>query len=612
MPKIRQIKIKNFRSVREFECATTDLTIIVGNNDSGKSNILRALNLFFNGETNPGMSYNFDDDFNRYAETRAKKAKEIEIELRMELPEAYRENNGDLISWAKWWRVDGIVADDQLKGIRREKKKRGEGFIETEFELPSRSRVRPLLNRIQFEYVPAVRSSEFFRGLRGRIFKVIAQASEPIVRGSSGQFEKVIGEVVGDLLSDIATELKDDARLQLPNDLTALFESLDFLSGEKSIALDSRGDGIKARYIPLILKFIADKSKVARGISPTFIWAYEEPENNLEFRSAQALATAFKKLARDDFSQVILTTHSPIFYNMHQDDGETGVCSAYHVSNTGSDTGTLAASVREATVSLDESMGTMAIVAPHIKVAQQALLDVNSQVDDLRRKLAALNRDNLPTLFVEGATEYLIFGELLKRYRPERGARMFMAEPPTRAGANYVTNMLRSWEYRMKHIPTADRRRAAGIVDADSEGVAAAKRFEEDTRGRNYVEVVAIRAPEHLVGAVELGIEIPICFEELWPKDAWDDALRRRWLADRPKKGLIGARLTERLAEDDVRLSDLIEDDWKIYLEKNVSPEVGVKTQWAQHMIKTSERDLAIFASEHLKLLDRALDSLKV
>lgn len=63
-----------------------------------------------------------------------------------------------------------------------------------------------------------------------------------------------------------------------------LFGSLDFLS-EMQISLNERGDGIKARHIPIILKFIAEKTKTlqARGNPPyTFIWGYEEPENNLE------------------------------------------------------------------------------------------------------------------------------------------------------------------------------------------------------------------------------------------------------------------------------------------------------------------------------------------
>lgn len=59
---IRLIRIENFRSIRSLEADLSRFAIFVGKNDSGKSNILRALNLFFNGYTNPGTEFSFDED----------------------------------------------------------------------------------------------------------------------------------------------------------------------------------------------------------------------------------------------------------------------------------------------------------------------------------------------------------------------------------------------------------------------------------------------------------------------------------------------------------------------------------------------------------------------
>ena len=81
MPKIRTIAIQNFRSIRRIDIDATDLTIVVGDNDCGKSNVLRALNLFFNGETNPGETFSFSEDYNRFSQPPARKAKEITIDL---------------------------------------------------------------------------------------------------------------------------------------------------------------------------------------------------------------------------------------------------------------------------------------------------------------------------------------------------------------------------------------------------------------------------------------------------------------------------------------------------------------------------------------------------
>jgi predicted ATP-dependent endonuclease of OLD family len=614
MPKIRRIKIEGFRSIIELDMHATDLTVIVGDNDSGKSNVLRALNLFFNGQTNPNSPFIFANDYSRYTEPRAKKASEIAVELRLELPESYRQNNGDQILWRKRWRADGLQAHIEMLGIRFQKKKRGSGFIEEIFDLPSRSRVPALLNRIQFEYVPAVRGADFFRSLRGRIFEVIAQASESVVRESSGQFETVIGDAVSGLLESISLELKDNSKLRLPNDLTSIFESLDFLNGEKSISLDSRGDGIKARYIPLILKFIAEKSRESSGLSPTFIWAYEEPENNLEFRRAQALADSFKKLAQDEFSQVILTTHSPVFYNMHLHVDNAGICTAYHLSHTTPAVGTKANSAREANVSLDESMGAMAIIAPHIQAAQDALAEASNQAEDLRKKLEALNPNNRPTLFVEGVTEYLVFKALLERFRPDKAPLIFIAEPPPRAGANYVANMLRSWEYRFKHMPADTRVRAHGIVDADGEGEGSIKRIGDELKTFKTVSLAKLPIPDHLAAAKALGVDLPICFEEMWPEARWAEAKANSWLVDRPKKGLIGEVLATRLAEENCPLGDLIDNSWKVFFDCCVDGnfQAHAKVAWATHMVGLSDNDLELSAAELLKVLDAALLKLAV
>ncbi len=614
MPKIRRISIRNFRSIIDLTMDATDLTVIVGDNDCGKSNVLRALNLFFNGETNPNSTFNFSDDYNRFAEAKAKRAPEFEVEIDLELPPTYRKNNGDLIRWRKRWRADGLQAEDEYWGIRLEKRKRGNGFNEVVVDIDGRSRVPSLLSRIQFEYVPAVRSADFFQTLRGRIFQVIANASEQAVRQSSGQLEEAISNAVSGLLQDIDAELNDASRLSLPNDLTPLFRSLDFLAGEKSISLDSRGDGIKARYIPLILKFIAERSRETAGIAPTFIWAYEEPENNLEFRRAQSLADAFYKLAEDELSQVLLTTHSPVFYNMHKDDNGRGLCSAYHLTKDGANGGTEARSAAEASVSLDESMGAMAIIAPHIEAAQSALAEAALQAADLRAKLEQFNQANLPTLFVEGKTDYLVFRRLLQLFRPEQAEQVFVAEPPARAGANYVTNMLRSWEFRTKHLPSQQRRSAVGIIDADAEGNGAYERFDREEMAWKHVSLSRLAQPPHLAAACELGVTVPVCLEELWPPQVWDYAEQQGWLTARQKKGLFSEPLLQRLAVEDERLSDLLDDAWRIYFERRVNDAQGstAKSDWADYIVGLPKAQLEPIAVSHLEVLDAVLQKLGV
>lgn len=62
--KIRKIEIFNFRPIKNITLKPSALSILVGNNDIGKSNILRALNLFFNAKTNEDEPFDFQIDHN--------------------------------------------------------------------------------------------------------------------------------------------------------------------------------------------------------------------------------------------------------------------------------------------------------------------------------------------------------------------------------------------------------------------------------------------------------------------------------------------------------------------------------------------------------------------
>ncbi|MDP3400286.1 MAG: AAA family ATPase, partial [Brevundimonas sp.] len=65
MKLIRRIEISYLRSLYTAVLDRPgDMNVVFGRNDSGKSNLLRALNLFFNEETEPGRGeIDFDLDF---------------------------------------------------------------------------------------------------------------------------------------------------------------------------------------------------------------------------------------------------------------------------------------------------------------------------------------------------------------------------------------------------------------------------------------------------------------------------------------------------------------------------------------------------------------------
>lgn len=75
---IKQIEITNFRSIKHTIIDCSSYNLFCGQNDVGKSNVLKALNLFFNQETDFQTPFNFFTDYNKYALAEAQSSKKRE------------------------------------------------------------------------------------------------------------------------------------------------------------------------------------------------------------------------------------------------------------------------------------------------------------------------------------------------------------------------------------------------------------------------------------------------------------------------------------------------------------------------------------------------------
>ncbi len=562
---ITQIEIRNFRSARNLSIAPDRFAVLVGKNDSGKSNVLRALNLFFNDETDTGEELNFDIDHNIFNQPN-RRAKQISITLHIALPHTYHDTNGEYIVWEKRWRADGLVHDEYYGG-RDEQGRRG--AIKTEWvEIPDKSNVHGLLRNINFVYVPAIKDFEYFSQLRASIYDVIAEIADQEFRDKSEGFERAISLQLNDLTSEIAKSLGFQSRLALPRDLSHIFESLDFLSEDQSISLSSRGDGIKARHIPLILKFMADKKRSlqVQGAPPhSFIWGYEEPENNLEFASCVQLADQFLGFIAGGVSQVFLTTHSPVFYNLrdrHADENDP--ISSHHIFCESADEGTRESS--EAT-DLDDRMGTTAVFARFAREFEERVREREAARAEAERLAEADKRK----LFVEGPSDRDVIGKALKVFAPDHADQVDIETAENGAGHGYVIDRLMGWAAVAKHTP--DTPRAAGLVDRDSDARAAANEWNGGPRNTQFAKCMRLRAPEHLYPVLDAGFEVPVVLETLYDRRAWEWAEQKGYLADRPLLKSVPDELANRLLNQETTLSDNLHADWEIYVRRQFKQE---------------------------------------
>lgn len=142
---IDRIDVNYFRSVYSVSLTNCrDVNVITGSNDSGKSNLLKALNLFFNGETEPHEDLDFLRDLNRDREHEARAAKG-----RMTIWMKVHFNN--FLGWdslppqfaiKRTWNRYALTAVDSVPD-----------------DIPATT-IGRFLNKIRYHYVPAVRSRD--------------------------------------------------------------------------------------------------------------------------------------------------------------------------------------------------------------------------------------------------------------------------------------------------------------------------------------------------------------------------------------------------------------------------------------------------------------------
>ena len=356
MDLIEKIEIKSFRSFGNRKKNKTqiinlkDLNIFSGGNDSGKSNILRALNLFFNQNTNLNQFINFNKDFFKpekefkdmfieeemitiklYFWNKKNKNKNSENKKSARLPERF---------WVsrKWIKSSSYNSYNQDSGVfialQKEKGDEWKNFTDENGNIRPNVRANiskqltDFLNSIQYHYVPAIKDDTYFSHLYGELQRTLLKESQSEVNKTKNDFEKALQTSTETLMQEfekviVNKNLNIEPAFELP-DLINLFKTLN-VQTRNDIDLKYRGDGIQAKLIPEILYFIALKelnlkqTNVIKGekVKKYFIWGFEEPENSYEYKNIKILAGRFVDIF-SKYAQIFITTHSKEFLSLER------------------------------------------------------------------------------------------------------------------------------------------------------------------------------------------------------------------------------------------------------------------------------------------------------
>ncbi len=350
---IEKIEISYFRSFSEKKVVDQckDLNIFSGKNDSGKSNILRALNIFFTeNKIDFYKSFNFEEDFSKYrrqivSKESVKGKKFIRIRILFNKIGIKSSVLPDQFWIEKTWDKDGKVS-------RKTKLKGGASL----FDKPNSKKTHKVetsttkfLKKINFLYIPAVKETSFFDFLKKEYQESLGAKLSRISKSPETD-TKTLDEwisllTVGDITEKLTDKINEESASLMQNFTRYAHEikessfdipgfKIDFskvlqVATENKIYLPFRGDGVQAKFIPQALDEIT-KNKGSKLI----IWGFEEPENSLEYRNAQQLADCFKN-EHAQKKQLFVTTHAFNFISLTGD-----TVSRYRIYSDGFEKGT--------------------------------------------------------------------------------------------------------------------------------------------------------------------------------------------------------------------------------------------------------------------------------
>lgn len=527
---IDRVDINYFRSVYSASLTRCgDINVLTGANDSGKSNVLKSLNLFFNGEAEPHTVFDFIRDLNRNREEEARSAK------------------GRMTIWMKVY-FNNFLGWNSLPNrfwIKRVWNRYDDRSFDTYPDDIPATTIGRFLNKIRYHYVPAVRSREIFSDLLGDLHDALILDESAGLRASSEVLVNDLNEITEGMSAEIFEKLGIESTVNIPERLRDLFRALDFSTryGDFEIPLILRGDGIQSRHLPFILSYIASRS------NQHHIWGYEEPENSLELSRAFEMASDFAESFCED-NQIFLTTHSPAFYDIDSDKA-----SKWFVENREQD-GRKASRLTSitSTAQVDKSMGLLSVITPRIREIYNGYEELQDTVSDMERRL---REAECPVVYVEGPSDVVIFERARSALRPEE----FEVRFESANGAGNLTPFLKS-AIRVK----PDDRPLLGIYDFDSRGRREMGQFRNyhflpetelrtlDARSKIYAGMLIV--PEHLEEAElafrNLGVDIPLSIEYMFNRNILDEAIEAGVLELEARNGVV--------ANDELPLSVSIDD----------------------------------------------------
>jgi len=341
--KFKKIKIDGFRCFNNFELEFEDsLTLIIGENDSGKTSLLDCLDIFRNkykideedfreGENEITIEL-FTEDFQFIKNVKRDGEEGIidaplslfPTQIYIEKLKAYLESE---INLEDQYVKDKLAKEGRLLGCRIAINTNYSNLKNTIFEKlgnPSECKIErtnfPPINLLKLD-------GKQFEDVKSFLQEIFSSEKEPLILEEKINKDQTLGDVISEKIYEYSKkfseevnkgELIEKLKKYLTNlnkikiDLFPQFSlnskvEVSFLEGDKEINIRKKGDGTKRRITLALLEHLCQEGK------PHF-YILDEPDTHLHVKAQLNLFGSLNDLCSQD-CQIILTTHSPFLIN---------------------------------------------------------------------------------------------------------------------------------------------------------------------------------------------------------------------------------------------------------------------------------------------------------
>lgn len=297
--KLKSVAIRNFRSIREidFEFPDSGMLVLVGSNNAGKSNIIRAI------DTVCGETWRFSDkmdDHDFYARDRDRT---IEIDLRF--------SRGRQASWTSSSRY-GSYSDSSgpiYGGLKQCKEDFPCTYLGADRSFDKHLAINEwsLLGRVRKHFHR--HAADYDAELRARYEDVVAVFDKVApFRAFKSDFSRFFAEMQADTAAQVSVVFQ-------PFTPANYFKTLQVLAHDPTQAnevldLGELGEGSRNMVVLALLRSYARNLRGDTDVGG--ILALEEPEIYLHPQARRHLAAVLREIARAGI-QVVISTHSSSF-----------------------------------------------------------------------------------------------------------------------------------------------------------------------------------------------------------------------------------------------------------------------------------------------------------